>query len=420
MTSKFVKIFFFIVLGFAIGVIGYHQCGDSFLKSRQNENTQTTSGNGVAGEITDSGYTEYPEVIQGESAAEQREEFNEEINIQRRNAITRAIKQVSPAVVSVNVMKVESYYQRRPGYNDPFDLFSDFFRLYRTQIPVKSVGSGFFVSHNGFVLTNEHVVQNAQEIIVVMNEGEEHKAKIVGLDHLTDIALLKIDKENCPYLRFGNSNEALIGEWAIALGNPFGLFIKSQPTVTVGVISALHRDFSPFSDRIYQDMIQTDAAINNGNSGGPLCNILGQVIGMNTFIYTGESGQRGNVGIGFAIPSNRINEVITDLKKHGKIERDVWIGFQVSDLTPYLARMVGYPKTRGVIVVKLDQKSPAQKAGLEVGDVILKINSKSVNNVNEAQSALLTADPKVGSTLDVTVWRKGNSLNLTIILEKQR
>ncbi len=420
MTLKIVRTIFFIIIGFAVGITGYHLWGDRFISEDQESEPpayEATVDQNQTELFTHDARAEDSEEV----ATEITSQLNDQLNAQRQNVITKAVGVVSPAVVSVNVMKVESYYQRGSRYYDPFDMFSDFFRLYKTQVPVKSVGSGFIISRDGYILTNEHVVQNAVEIIVVMNnDGHEYKADIVGTDHLTDIALLKIDNKDCPSLAFGNSDDVLIGEWSIALGNPFGLFIKSQPTVTVGVISALHRDFSPVSERVYQDMIQTDAAINNGNSGGPLCNILGQVIGMNTFIYTGESGKSGNVGIGFAIPANRIKEVVNELKKYGKIERDVWIGFQVSDLTPYLARLVEFSRARGVVVVKLDKNSPAQKAGLQIGDVLLTVNSKEVATVNEAQAALLTADPKVGSVLELNVWRNGKEFNITIILEKQR
>ncbi|MFQ5751242.1 MAG: S1C family serine protease [bacterium] len=258
---------------------------------------------------------------------------NDQISNSRRNAITQAVERVSGAVCGINVTQIREYF-RSPIYDDPFFrlLFPE--RSFRQT--VKSLGSGFLISPDGYILTNEHVVHNADEIVVVLSDGSTQNAKIVGTDYVTDIAVLKIKGENHPYINFGNSDDVIIGEWVIALGNPFGLFeINSKPTVTVGVVSAVDRDFGKQkNDRVYQDMIQTDAAINQGNSGGPLVNSLGEVIGLNTFIFTGSEYNSGSIGLGFAIPVNRIKRVLKELKKYGEVNRRFWSGLEVDDITP--------------------------------------------------------------------------------------
>ena len=348
------------------------------------------------------------------------EELPTTISATRQNAITRAVKIVSPAVVSVNVIKMKKYIQRSPFNSDPF--FQRFFpELYGNRIvehPVKSLGSGFIISADGFLLTNEHVVDNAEEIIVAMSDGTEYKAELVGKDHVFDIALLKLDITNLPFIEFGESDDLLIGEWAIALGNPFGLFVNDASTVTVGVISATNRDFSPTEGRVFEDMLQTDAAINPGNSGGPLCNADGEVVGMNTFILTGGSKSSGSVGVGFAIPSNQLQKVVEKLKKRGKGDADIWIGLYGINLNAYVSRLIGYPSTQGVLVKRIDNDSPAGKAGIELGDVVLTLNGIDIQNTRMANSVIQSMDLLVGDQLKINVWRDGKLLEKTILLEK--
>lgn len=344
---------------------------------------------------------------------------NEDLSSHRQNAITRAVQKVTPAVVSVNVTKINRYVQRNPFFNDPFfrQFFPELFNDRIIEQPVESIGSGFFISEDGYVVTNEHVVSDATEIVVAMADGKEYPAKLVDKDRVSDIALLKVEGD-FPCIKFGDSDELLIGEWAIALGNPFGLFVKNQPTVTVGVISAVNRDFSPLEGRIYEDMIQTDAAINPGNSGGPLCNADGEVIGMNTFILTGDPQSHGSVGVGFAIPSNRIQQVVEKLKRRQGKDTNVWIGMYVSNLNPYIARSLGYPSTRGVYVRRLDKHSPAEKAGVQLGDIIIEINGETVNNYSDAQAIILSLDLRVGDKMRLKIWREGKLLDLDVVLEK--
>ncbi len=347
---------------------------------------------------------------------------HDHISETRQNAITRAVNKVSPAVVSVNVTKVREYIQRSPFRSDPLlrQFFPDFFRDRIYRIPVESIGSGFIFTEEGHILTNEHVVENAEEILVAMSNGQEKKAEIVGSDPVADVALLKIKGEALPHIKLGDSENLIIGEWAIALGNPFGLFVKSDPTVTVGVISALDRDFNreQGGGRVYQDMIQTDASINNGNSGGPLCNADGEVVGMNTFIYTSGANQSGSIGIGFAIPANRIKHIVEELKSKKAVDRNFWIGIYGSNLTPYLSRQLGFPSTDGALVKGIENKSPAKKAGLDVGDIILAIEEKRIKSFDEAQETIASMDLKVGDTLTITVWRDGKRFDVNLKLEK--
>jgi len=408
--TKILRTVFLIIVGFAIGVLFYDQIGSKIRQSSSGEmSIEPQSEQDTAGVLIS-----YSDNSNTAEKNNQRYQINDVINKQRANSLTNAIQKVSPAVISVNVIKFREYSSRDQYNLDPRDFFSNFFKKYR-----RSVGSGFLISKDGFILTNEHVVQGAQEIIIAMNDGSEFPAQIIGRDHLTDIALLKIDKQDSPFIPLGSSKNIIIGEWAIALGNPFGLFVKGDPTVTVGVISATGRDFAPQDYRIYQDMIQTDAAINHGNSGGPLCNILGEAIGMNTFIYSGESRSAGNVGIGFAIPVDRIKQIVEELKKYHGIDRNFYTGMYVQDLTRYTSRLLGYTSGKGVLVVRTDPNSPAEKAGVKIGDVITKINKNDVQNSYDAKDKLLSAALKVGDELDIEVWRANQSIEMKLKLTGQ-
>ncbi len=241
----------------------------------------------------------------------------------------------------------------------------------------------------------------------------------MGSDYITDIALIKIEGNNYDYIRFGDSENVIIGEWVIALGNPFGLFeINSKPTVTVGVVSAIDRDFGRQSnERVYQDMIQTDAAINQGNSGGPLVNSLGEVIGMNTFIYTGSDYNTGSIGLGFALPSNHIIRVIKDLKEHGEVNRRFRTGLQVDDISPIVARYFRLGSTRGVIVTDIEKNSSAARAGLEVRDIILEVNGKKIGDERDIWSVIENSDLRGGDKLNFKVLRDQQILNISMKLE---
>jgi serine protease Do len=354
-------------------------------------------------------------------ASPSKEEVNDEISNKRNNSLTEAINILSPSVVGINVTQVREIVRRSPfrQYNDPYfrRLFPELFKDHRFEQRSYSLGSGFLISPDGYILTNEHVVEHATEIEITMTNGTKAQADIVGTDQTSDVALLKIDEENLPYAKLGDSEDIILGEWAIAIGNPFGLFqINSRATVTVGVISALNRDFGEIEGRIYQDMIQTDASINQGNSGGPLCNVLGEVIGMNAFIYTDEA--KGSVGIGFAIPINRIHALIEDLKTYHRIDRNFWIGIRVKELDESIAAKLGYRGTSGVIITDIDRNSPAEKAGLELGDIILKIGKQQIQVTNDVTEAIFEEDYRVGDKMTVEIWRDGKIYKTELNLVK--
>ncbi|TDJ03424.1 MAG: trypsin-like serine protease [Caldithrix sp.] len=341
---------------------------------------------------------------------------NDQVSNSRRTAITRAVERVSDAVCGINVTQMRQA-RRSNHYDDPFLRF--FFPERIPRQAIKSLGSGFLISSDGFILTNEHVINNASEIVVVLSDGSTHNAEIVGSDYITDIALIKIEGNNYKYIRFGDSEDVIIGEWVIALGNPFGLFeINSKPTVTVGVVSAVDRDFGRQSnDRVYQDMIQTDAAINQGNSGGPLVNSLGEVIGMNTFIYTGSNYNTGSIGLGFALPSNHIIRVVKDLREHGEVNRRFRTGLEVEDISPIVARYFRLGSTSGVIVTDIEKNSSAARAGLEVRDIIMEVNGKEIRDESDIWSVIENSDLRGGDKLNFKVLRGERILNVSMKLE---
>ncbi|MEO0095071.1 MAG: trypsin-like peptidase domain-containing protein [candidate division WOR-3 bacterium] len=339
--------------------------------------------------------------------------LNDEISKQRMNAIVLAANKVGPAVVSITVI------QTRIITVSPFDdeffrrFFGDFFPEHRYRQQVKSLGSGVVISPDGYILTNEHVVSNATEINVTLPDARQFKAMIVTMDRALDLALLKIDGKNLPYAELGNSDDLMIGEWVIALGNPFGFLLEdTRPTVTVGVISALNRAIkSTYEDRIYKDMIQTDAAINPGNSGGPLVNILGQVIGINTFIFTSSGGSEG---VGFARPINVVKKFINETKQFGRI-RTPWIGIWVQDITPEIAEAMGVEQ-RGILVSNVEPNSPAYFSGIKEGDRIIMVNNEVVNSTSMWDR--MNANTFVGDTMHITLYRNKDSLSISLIVKE--
>ena len=345
----------------------------------------------------------------------QRDSVGDEISNSRQNAITRTVSKASPAVVGINVIEVQEY--RDPWSNmfgdDPF--FRQFFgdRTYTQQ--VQGLGSGFIISPDGYVLTNDHVAGRAKEITVTMTNGEKYKARRVGTDLVSDIALLKIDADNLPYIKLGNSDDVITGEWVIAFGNPFGLFdINDKPTVTVGVVSATKMNLRAQQGRVYRGMIQTDASINSGNSGGPLVNSLGEVIGVNAVIFTPN---QGSIGLGFAIPINRVKTIVAELKRNGKIDREYWTGLEIQTVDRRVARYFGLEKVEGVIVSDVKKGSPAERAGFKVGDIIQEINAEKV--VDDAAMIAIVDEARVGDTLRIKVLREKKTIDLKLKLEKR-
>jgi serine protease Do len=338
---------------------------------------------------------------------------SDEITRSRQNAITRTVAVASPAVVGINVIELRQYRRWNPWGDDPF--FRHFFGDRQFTQPVQSLGSGFIISPDGYILTNDHVAGNANKITITMTNGEKHEAELVGSDPVSDIALLKIDAANLPYLKLGNSDGIIIGEWVIAFGNPFGLFDVSQkPTVTVGVISATSVNLRAQEGRVYRGMVQTDAAINSGNSGGPLVNSLGEVVGVNSVIYTPS---QGNVGLGFAIPSNRVKNIVADLKTTGKVDRNFYTGLEIQEVDARVVRYFGLEKEEGVIVSDVRKGSPADHAGFKTGDIILEVNGERIDD----QSALISIVDvaKTGDVLQMKVWRDRKSLDLKLKLERR-
>ncbi len=340
--------------------------------------------------------------------------LNDKITASRQTIITETVKKVSPAVVGINVTKVKKY--RDPFTSDP--LFRYFFgdRVYTQK--VKALGSGVIISPDGYIVTNDHVAGDATEIIVTMTDGSQHPAKIIGSDKATDICLLKIEGKNLPYIKFGNSDDILIGEWVIALGNPFGLFeINDKPTVTVGVISATGMNLNAVNGRYYINMIQTDAAINTGNSGGPLVNSLGELIGINTLIFT-PGGSPGNIGVGFAIPVNKVKKIIKQLKEKGKIDRNFWTGLIIQNLDERIAKYFGLSSTKGVIVTDVIKGSPAEKAGIVVSDIIIGVDGFMVTD-DESIISILN-QYSTGDVLNIKLIRDGKTQTVKMKLEPKR
>ena len=348
----------------------------------------------------------------------QAKKFNDDITNSRKNIITENVEKVSPAIVGINVTEIRQYRDPFSSmFDDPF--FRQFFGIrgnYNQK--VQSLGSGFIISPDGYIVTNDHVAGSATEITITMTDGSHHQAKIIGTDPVSDICLLKIDGNNLPFIELGTSSDLIIGEWVIALGNPFGLFeLNDKPTVTVGVISATGMNLEPINDRYYLNMIQTDAAINGGNSGGALVNSLGQVIGMNTLIYT-AGGVQGNIGLGFAIPIDKIKKIITELKTEGKIDRDFQIGMSIQSIDSGIEKYYNLETTKGVIVTKIIPDTPAENAGLKVGDIITEIEDYKINNENTIFGVL--QEFRVGQEIKIKIIRDKNELIKKMKLEKNR
>ena len=337
------------------------------------------------------------------------------VNSSRKTAITRAIEKVGPAVACINVQQNVSAYTT----SDPF--FRYFFppEIY----PMKSSGSGVVISPDGYVLTNTHVVENASKISVTLSGGDEYDAEVIGFDKTSDLALLLLNGNNFPFAEMGDSDDLIIGEWVIALGNPFELFsVSNQPTASVGIISANHMDFGmqKESGRVLQNMMQTDAAINPGNSGGPLVNSEGRVIGINTFIFTGSNYNRGSIGIGFAIPINTAKRIAKELKTSGSIDRSFTTGLVVQPLTRSMIRHLNIPFRDGVIVVHVDKNSSAQKAGIAIGDIIVTAAGNKVNSPSDIRDIIAEKDLRSGDTIKFKIFRENAYLNIRLKLGSYR
>ncbi|HSF18032.1 MAG TPA: DegQ family serine endoprotease [Vicinamibacteria bacterium] len=318
------------------------------------------------------------------------------------------IEKVQPAVVNISVAG-----HIGAGNDVPFDEFEDFLRRFFDRQssrdpgagPVfRGMGSGFMVDPEGYVVTNNHVVDNASEITVTLNDGTRLPAELVGTDEKTDLALLKVDaKKELPYARFGDSESARVGDWIIAIGNPFGL----GGSATVGIISARGRDIQSGP---YDDFFQIDAPINQGNSGGPLFDVSGRVIGVNTAIY---SPNGGNIGIGFAIPSKLAESVIAELKSTGHVTRG-WLGVTIQPVDEPIAKALGLEKAHGALVADVTPGSPAAKAGLSPGDVIVSVDGQEIENLKTVTRAIAERGPGADVAIEILRERERKTVHATL------
>ena len=324
------------------------------------------------------------------------------------------VERVSPAVVSITAEEVQQVSNNIPDNlsNDPF--FRQFFRQFgqgrQPQQPqvqrAVSMGSGFIIDKSGLVVTNNHVIENAKKIKVKLPDGRSFDAKLVGTDPATDVALLRVKPDKpLPTVDFGNDRQLRVGDWVIAVGNPFGL----SNTVTAGIVSSIGRDLGN-TEQPYTDFIQIDAPINRGNSGGPTFDLRGQVVGMNSMIFS-PSG--GSVGIGFAIPSTTIKDVVAQLEAHGHVARG-WLGVQIQSLTPEMAASIGLSEPKGAIVAGVVPDSPAAKAGFRQGDVIVALNGHGIDDSHELtrRVALLSA----GKSANFDIYRDGKKQDLQVVI----
>jgi serine protease Do len=312
-----------------------------------------------------------------------------------------------PAVVNISTTSVVKQSAGKtpelPKF-PPGSPFEDFFREFydrnspKQQKKSTSLGSGFIIDKKGLVITNNHVIQGADEISVVLQNNEILKAEVVGRDIKTDIAVLRVKpKKDLPFVKLGNSDKIRVGDWVVAIGNPFGL----GGTVTAGIVSARGRNINSGP---YDDFIQTDASINRGNSGGPLFNVAGEVIGINTAIFS-PSG--GSIGIGFSIPSGIANGVISQLIKYGKTRRG-WLGVRIQNVTDEIAESLGLAKTEGALIASVTENSPAAKGGIKPGDVVLKFNNKVVKAMRSLPK--IVAETEINKIVSVEVWRDGKKI----------
>jgi len=333
------------------------------------------------------------------------------ISAENPGSFSELVKKASPSVVNINVVKVvKAGGERGPSPFGPDDPFKDFFdRYFGQQMPKefkqRGLGTGFIIDKEGLIMTNNHVVEEADEIKVKLDNGKEYPAKVIGRDSKTDLALISISADkSLPALQFGDSDVLEVGDWVVAIGNPFGL----GNTVTAGIVSAKYRQLKGGA---YDNFIQTDASINPGNSGGPLLNINGEVIGINSAIFS-QSG--GNIGIGFAIPINMVKQLLPQLKK-GKIVRG-WLGVMIQPISPELKEKLRLNDEKGALVADVVPGGPADKAGIKRGDVIVTYAGKEIKESKDLPYQ--TATTPVGNVVPVEVMRKGQKIVLNVKIEE--
>ena len=315
---------------------------------------------------------------------------------------------VRPAVVNISTTSVVNMEDSPYGdmFNDPFfrHFFGDGHPGMKRKYKSSALGSGVIVNENGFILTNNHVVKGADEIKVILYDKREFKGKVVGTDPRTDLSVVKIEAKNLPTLTLGDSSKLKTGDVVLAVGNPFGL----NQTITMGIVSAVGRSNIGLAD--FEDFIQTDAAINPGNSGGALVNGRGELVGINTAIFSTSGGY---MGIGFAIPSDMAKSVMDSIIKHGKVIRG-WLGVSIQNLTPDLAKSLGIKETEGALIAGVENSSPADKAGLKRGDLITEMNGKKITDATALRNVVASMAP--GAKADIKIIRSGKELTITAVL----
>jgi serine protease Do len=323
-------------------------------------------------------------------------------------------KKIGPSVVNVSTTQVRKGVQNRPspfGGDDPTSQFWERFfggRVPRGPQRQTGLGSGFIIDGNGTILTNYHVVDSAQKIAVTLSDGKNYDAKVIGKDQKSDIAVIKIDAgRDLPAVTFGDSDRLEVGEWVMAIGNPFGL----DHTVTSGIVSAKGRHIGAGP---YDNFIQTDASINPGNSGGPLINLRGEVVGINTAIFS-QSG--GNIGIGFAIPTNSVKELLPQLKDKGKVVRG-YLGTTVQKVTPEIADSLGLKQSKGALVAEVQKGSPAERAGVKLGDIIIEFDRKEIKDSTELPALVARVTP--GTTVQVKILRDGKEVTTPLTVGEMK
>lgn len=325
----------------------------------------------------------------------------------RRTVLVDAAEKMAPSVVSVGASRSQYYVSPNASFFRDFTIFEQ-----EKEVPY--LGSGVIVDSDGLVVTNYHVVEDAKDVFVTLVDGRKLPGKVLDADIALDVALIKVEGKNLPAATLGNSDDLMVGEWTLAMGNPFGNVIGDPtPTVTAGVVSALNRNFRPSENipRVYLDMIQTDAAINPGNSGGALVNSAGELIGINTFIVSRSGGAEG---IGFAIPVNRLKAVVKEIVEHGKI-RPRLVDFQTTSLNKRIAKMLDSNAEKGAVITEVSPDGPAEKAGLKVGDVITQVNGESVIDAQDLKLKVWY-NRQVGSRFRFNIDRSGEPVVAEYVL----
>jgi serine protease Do len=382
---------FFLLVGIALGVFFSHQVG--WL---------------VPGGEKQSGAQKEPFTVEATPRV------SEEVR-SIQTSLSAVAQRAMPAVVNIASTRV---YQTRdelppsPLFQDPFfrEFFGDdFFRFFGVpqERVERSLGSGVIVTEDGYIITNNHVVSEATQVTVSLADKREFEAKVIGTDPKTDVAILKIDGTDLPLIHLGNSDAARIGDIVLAIGNPFGI----GQTVTMGIISATGRSHVGIAD--YEDFIQTDAAINPGNSGGALVDIEGNLVGINTAIISRSGGYQG---IGFAIPTNIVKGVMDAIVKHGRMIRG-WLGVSVQEVTPQIAAEFGLKKPGGALIVEVSPRSPAAKAGLSRGDIIVRYGDEEIEEATTLRN--LIADTPINKKVTLTVWREGKTTEVTVVIKEE-